>query len=111
MDLNRIYSSPTLTDSEKLELKNQLISSLPERVRSSNFANPAPYIEVAQQDSWNNARLAQFRTYNSNKSEFEALFLLNNSNISAFIAHVQQIVTEAQDPFEAISEALNVQNI
>ena len=111
MDLDRIYSSPTLTDSEILQLKAQLINSLPERVHLADLADPARYLEVAEQDSWNNARLAQFRTYNSNKSEFDALFLLNDSNISAFIDHVQQITTDAQDPFEAISEALNVQNI
>jgi len=109
MDLDRIFSSPTLTDEEKLEMKAQLISSLPNRVRAANLSNADPYIELAEQETWNNARLAQFRTYNSNNSEFEALFLLNNSNISDFIDHVQQITTDAPEPFEAIAEAINVQ--
>ena len=110
MDLDRIFSSPTLTDEEKLEMKAQLISSLPNRVRAANLSNADPYIELAEQETWNNARLAQFRTYNSNSSEFEALFLLNNSKISDFIDHVQQITTDAPEPFEAIAEAINVQN-
>ena len=110
MDLDRIFSSPTLTDEEKLEMKAQLIRSLPNRVRAANLSNADPYIELAEQETWNNARLAQFRTYNSNNSEFEALFLLNNSNISDFIDHVQQITADAPEPFEAIAEAINVQN-
>jgi len=110
-DLDNIYSSPTLTDAEKLELKQQLISSLPERVVAANFINSAPYLEAASQGTWNNARLAQFRTYNSNKTEFDSLFLLNDSDVSQFIEHVREITADSEDPFQAIIEELNVQNI
>lgn len=105
-DLEAVYANPTLTDEEKLAAKAVLVAEVPARARAAGFEDPAPYLRAADLGPWNNARLAQFRTYNDGKALFQALLDAEHGDLLAFLERVRATVAGHEEPFEALRDAV-----
>jgi predicted aminopeptidase len=103
-DLEAAYADASLRDEAKRERKAALFASLPSRVEAAAFHDPAPYLRSATQGIWNNARLAQFRAYNSDRPAFERLLAQSNGDLLAFIERVRAVTREGE-PFAALQKA------
>jgi len=104
LDLERTYADASLSPDAKRERKAQLFASLPERVAGARFHEPERFLRAARQGTWNNARLAQFRAYNSNRPAFEKLLAKSNGDLMAFIERVRALSGRG-DPFAALARA------
>ena len=104
LDLEALYADTALAPEAKRERKMQLIASLPERVAAAPLHEPARYAKAAADGGWNNARLAQFRTYNSNRPAFAAVLARANGDLVAFIERVRALA-QGGDPFAALEHA------
>ena len=109
-DLNAIYSNPTLSDAHKLSMKQELFDGVEARIQATSFHRPERYEEAASSGTWNNARMMQFKAYNSYQSEFAALLENADGNYVQFLDKVNEIASGASDPFEALLDAVRVQN-
>lgn len=105
VDLDQLYGS-SVPDDEKLKQKAELYASMADRVRSSEIRNKTRYLDVVRVQSWNNARLMQFRTYNSGEADFKALMAHHQQNVLAFIQDVRRITAGQADPFAALHVAV-----
>jgi predicted aminopeptidase len=101
VDLEAVYADAALPADAKRERKARLLASLPERVAAAPLHEAARFARVASDGRWNNARLAQFRTYNSNRPAFETLLLRANGDLVAFITRVGELARRG-DPFAEI---------
>ncbi len=104
-DLSAIYASPTLSDDDKLAARERILGEVVERTRALPLANPAPWLEAARQGPWNNARLAQFRTYHGDDGVFDALLRATGGDLAAFLREVERITRGARDPLAALRAA------
>lgn len=105
-DLDAVYKAPALSDTEKLARKAELYASLPDRIRASTIERKERYVLGTQRMPWNNARLMQFKAYNSNGSAFQALLDRDQGDLGRFIADIGRITRRAHDPFAALNEAV-----
>ncbi|MBT3222239.1 MAG: hypothetical protein HN348_24465 [Proteobacteria bacterium] len=104
-ELDTIYTTPGLSDGEKLLRKQATIASLPARAATAGFARPEKYIGLFRRGVWNNARFVQFRTYNRNKEHFIALLEQENGDLHRFISRINEVTDGADDPYKALAEA------
>jgi len=103
-DLERAYADASLDPAAKREGKAALLASLPERVAANRFHDAPRFERAAREGVWNNARLAQFRTYHSNRPEFEALLTKSDGDLIAFIERVRQLAARGE-PFAELARA------
>ena len=108
-DLNAVYSNPTLNASDKQTMKTNLFSDLPNRVDASFFYRPERFSKAAREGVWNNARMMQFKAYNSYQEEFASLLQSVDGDYVQFLDKVNEITKGASDPFEALLDATRVQ--
>jgi predicted aminopeptidase len=108
-ELRSIYANPTLSPVEMQQMKDALFGQWPDRVDASFFHDPERFVRAAHEGVWNNARLLQFQVYNSKQNEFRAILDKVDGNYPEFLNKVRDLVQNAADPFEALSEALEVQ--
>jgi len=108
--LRAIYANTSLTDEEKLAFKQRTFADWPKRVEAASFHKPERYLKAAQEGTWNNARLLQFRAYNSNQSDFQAVLDAVDGNYPLFLDKVNEIVRGSSKPFTALKEAVRVQD-
>ncbi len=106
--LNTLYTDPDIPTSEKLEMKQIIIESIEDSTRQSGLHREAAYLEMVRRGPWNNARLMQFRTYNSNRDVFELLLEQEGGDISRFIARIDEITRGSGDPMGSLLEAAGV---
>lgn len=106
-DLDKVYTDPALTDDEKRARKKELFGSMEARILASDIEDKSSYVASLKKSAWNNARLMQFRTYNSNEDWFKAIYERSDSRIDRFIARVDEITQDASDPFLALEQAAN----
>lgn len=104
-DLDALYGDASLGDDEKLARKASLLATLPERVEAAGFEAPERFRRAAAHGQWNNARLAQFRTYNTHRDSFTALLDAQGGDLVAFLKAVRGAVAGARDPFAALDAA------
>ncbi|MEE2959344.1 MAG: aminopeptidase [Myxococcota bacterium] len=104
-DLARVYRNPNLQNSHKLEAKSQLFKSLPAKVEDSTLYNKQRYLSHIQAGTWNNARLAQFKTYNSNQAYFQIILDQVGGDLYGFIQAIEKITDDAENPFSALQSA------
>lgn len=109
-ELDAVYRDPALDDATRLTRKAALYASIPDRIRASAIEDPERWVRWAARDPWNNARLAQFRTYNANEDAFAAILARNGGDLRAFIDDIGRITRRADDPFAALAEAAGVKN-
>lgn len=105
-DLDTAYTDPALDDAAKARRKAEIIESIPGRVEAADFRDGARYLAAAKAGPWNNARLLQYRTYNTHEAEFRAILARNDNDILAFIEDVGRITKGADDPAAAILNAV-----
>ena len=109
-DLNAVYANPTLSDAEKLSLKESLFKALPDRVSQHFFHDRERFLNATVEGTWNNARMMQFKAYNSYQDEFAAVLNTVDGDYALFLDRVNEIVEGASDPFEALIDASRVQD-
>ncbi len=100
-DLDKVYRDPALDDGARTQKKAELYLSLPRRIGDSDLVRKARYQRVATAEPWNNARLAQHRTYNTAQDHFADVYALSG-DLPRFIADVRQVVKGARQPFDAL---------
>jgi predicted aminopeptidase len=103
-DLETVYGDGASSVDTKKERKAAVFASLPSRVAAAPFHDRRPYERAAREGIWNNARLAQFRTYNSDRPAFEKLLARSHGDLLAFIERVRS-ATRAGDPFAGLARA------
>lgn len=109
-DLDSVYTDPALSPEEKAARKATLLAGLADRVRSSPIENQDAYLRVATRNPWNNARLVQFKAYNSNDELFARVFDQHPGDVRAFIDTIATITKGRRDPFVALHDAVGVKN-
>jgi predicted aminopeptidase len=103
-DLERVYADASLSDGAKRERKAALIAALPERVAAASFHQRERFDKAARAGVWNNARLAQFRTYNSDRPAFARLLARSGGDLLAFIEQVRVLAARGE-PFAELKRA------
>ena len=103
-DLERTYADASLAPAAKRERKAALFATLPERVAAAAFHDPGRFQRLARQRDWNNAHLAEFRTYNSSRPAFAALLERSGGDLPAFIERVRALAARG-DPFAELERA------
>jgi predicted aminopeptidase len=103
-DLERTYAEGSLDAAAKQERKAALFASLPERVGSAAFHEPGRFERAVRQRAWNNADLAEFRTYNSSRPAFAALLAQSDGDLLAFIERVRALAARGE-PFAELARA------
>lgn len=105
-DLDTLYQTPEIRTPDKLTQKEALFLTLPSRVEASNITHKDRFVAAARRGPWNNARLAQYRTYNTSHDQFARLLTKQNNNLSSFIDAIRAITKNQDDPFAALARAL-----
>lgn len=103
--LGATYADPALDDQEKLARKAAIFAEFPDVVAAAPFYDRSWPLRAATSGTWNNARLAQFRTYNERRAVFEALLAANGGDLLAFMRQVQQEAEAGPDPWTALERA------
>jgi predicted aminopeptidase len=105
-DLEEVYSDPALSDGEKRVGKDEVLATLAQRVESSALRD-LWYRQTVALGPWNNARIAQFRTYNTDREAFQALLDANEGDLGAFMREVMVVTSDAEDPYAALRGAVS----
>jgi predicted aminopeptidase len=104
-NLDTVYRDPALSKDDKLARKAELYGSIEGRVRDSDIEQKDLYINAIRRSPWNNARLMQFQTYNSNEDWFAAILRRDDGNVRRFIDDIDGITRGQPDPFVALQKA------
>ncbi|MCB9761589.1 MAG: aminopeptidase [Alphaproteobacteria bacterium] len=108
-DLDAVYTDASLSDAQKLAEKDRLFhQELPRRVEEAPLAEKARYLKSVEKGPWNNARMVQFKTYNTNEEVFAAVLVEVDGDLLAFIDRVREITEGRKDPFRALREAMGI---
>ena len=107
-DLDAVYTDDAMPDADKLAEKERLIASLPERVASSDLRRVDRWVRYVEREPWNNARLAQFRTYNKSPEHFAMLLEQEGGDLQRFFSRIEEITSGADDPYAALATAVGV---
>jgi predicted aminopeptidase len=103
-DLERTYADGSLDAAAKRERKAALFASLPERAAAAAFHDAGRFQRAARQRAWNNADLAEFRTYNSSRPAFALLLEQSGGDLAAFIERVRALAARGE-PVAALEQA------
>lgn len=104
-DLDAVYQDSSLSDEQKLQKKQELFGSLEARIMASDMEQKERYAKAIKRGTWNNAKLIQFKTYNTSAEDFMALFEKNNNDLKAFIDEVGTLTKKQKKPFEVMKKA------
>jgi len=109
-DLEILYAETDRPEAERLAAKQAIFDSLHDRVDDAGFHDADRFHRAVDRNTWNNARLIQFKTYNNKRPVFEALLERNNSDLLAFMHDTDRIVRAHDDlpPFEALRTELGM---
>ena len=101
-DLNALYQLRLPAD-QTLAQKAALFAGLPDRVRQSDIFLQDRFIAIASRDGWNNARMIQYRAYNTEHEKFAAVLAEAGGDLPAFIELIRQRTQAHRDnPYEGI---------
>ena len=104
-ELQAVYDDDGFGEQEKLRRKHALISTLDSRVEAAPFHKKALYREVVAGGPWNNARLAQFVTYNDDRPAFQALLDAEGGDLGRFMRAVDVAARSDDDPYQGLRRA------
>lgn len=110
-DLDAMYKDPTLSAEEKTVRKASLYDSLKDRIQQSDIVLKDRFIWAADHGTWNNARMIQYKAYNTDHWLFAALMAKTPHDIPAFIENIRQITLHQKQPFEALRVAVSDKNV
>lgn len=106
-DLDAVYADPSLDEAAKLAAKDELFGpELLRRIQAAGFHEPGRYENAARTGTWNNARMIQFKTYNTNEQVFAQILDEVDGDLLAFIREVEVRTDGADDPFEALEASV-----
>lgn len=110
-DLQAVYKDDSLDTEAKLARKQALFDALHERVDEAGFHEPERFHRAVDSNTWNNARLIQFKTYNNDRPVFEALLERDQGDLLAFMHDVDAIVRANRKaaPFDALRAELGME--
>ena len=104
-DLEAVYTDEALSEEQRLAEKERLFGEdLLRRVEEAPLHKKEKYRKAVQTGTWNNARLIQFKTYNTNEALFAAVLEDVDGDLLAFISEIERITKDAKDPFEALED-------
>lgn len=89
-ELEALYADLSLSDDQKRVRKAAVLSTLPDP------------------ETWNNARLLQFRTYHRGLPAFRALYTAEGRDVRRFLDRVRAIVESGGDPWTALARTSGV---
>jgi predicted aminopeptidase len=101
-DLDGVYKDKQRSDSQKMDERNQMYNSLEARVINADMAHPERFLKAVAKGPWNNARLAQYRTYNHRRDWFESILERNDGDLLVFMDAIEKITRDTKDPFKAL---------
>lgn len=101
-DLDAIYTEPGLEPTGMASAKASLFAGLDVRIDNSDLFDKDRHHRAVARGTWNNARMAQFRTYNDSRPQFEALLAWHQGDLLAFMRDVQDLTRGQKDPFDAL---------
>ncbi len=117
-DLDAVFANSALDSQSKLEKKALLYASIPDRIAKSDISQKDAYTRWAARDTWNNARIIQFKTYNAADDEFAVVLARHDlghgrTDVKGFINEIQTIMHPVgagwvDDPFVALQAAARV---
>jgi predicted aminopeptidase len=107
-ELDAVYTDPSLSEADKRSRKAAILEGLPDRARAAGFSDPARWARWFEEQPWNNARLVQFRVYNRSPAWFEAVLEQEGGDLAAFLARIEALAAQADDPYRALAEAAGV---
>jgi predicted aminopeptidase len=106
-DVDAVFRDTSTTKEEKLKKKKEVYESIGERILASDMEQKERYAKSIQRNPWNNARLMQFKTYNTSEEDFSAILQQQNGDLKALIDEVGRITKKQKKPFVAIEKAAN----
>lgn len=108
-ELDALYQDPDLNDGDKLDQKAQILGpGLLAKVEAAPLNRKQAYLDFVAKDEWNNARLVQFKTYNTDEAVFAALLDEKDGDLLAFIQAVEELTEGADDPALALRDAMGM---
>lgn len=108
-ELDAVYRDEALSDAAKLGRKRALFDALPQRFADSEMRRPERWAAWAEKQTWNNAALLQFRTYNRSREWFATLLDQEGGDLAAFMARVEALAGGADDPYAALAAAVGAE--
>ena len=104
-DLDHVYSNASLNEESKRTQRSELYASLTERVQQAGFDRPERFMKAVDRGPWNNARLAQYKTYNHKRDWFRAIYEREGKDLLAFMLAIEGITKGQRDPFKSLEAA------
>ena len=104
-DVDAVFQDKSLSKEAKLKKKQEVYDSIGARILASDIEQKERYAKALQRNPWNNARLMQFKTYNTSEEDFAAILQQQNGDIKALIDEVGRITKKQKKPFVAIKRA------
>jgi predicted aminopeptidase len=104
-DVDAVFHEESLSDEAKLKKKQEVYDSIGERILASDMEQKERYAKAVQRNPWNNARLMQFKTYNTSEEDFAAILQQQNGNLNDFIDEIRRITKKQKKPAVAIKAA------
>lgn len=101
-ELDAVYTSAR-PDAERHAARAALLASLPERVAASDLREPEAWLRYVASQTWNNARLSQFRTYNTRHADFRRILDGHGGELGPFIEDIRTRTRGARDPFATLA--------
>lgn len=100
-ELEAVYGGAG-TEPDRLAAKAALLAAFPDRVAAADLRDRESWVRYARAQTWNNARLSQFRTYNTGHAAFLAILDRHHGDLAAFIEDIRARTRGARDPFATL---------
>ena len=104
-NLDTAYNNQNTHPEDKLKRKHALFAALERSVLEAEFHQVERYALAAREGPWNNARIAQYRTYNQGREAFDSLLERHEGDLPAFMADIAKITEKRRDPWIALEQA------
>jgi predicted aminopeptidase len=104
-DLDALYRSADLSPEERLSRKAARFAALDEDVACAGFFFTERFLRMAREERWNNARVAQARTYDSNRALLDALLARHGGDLMSFTEELTSIAERPDGLWDAVRTA------
>jgi predicted aminopeptidase len=108
-ELDALYKNPNVSPQIKLERKAEAFESVEWRVRTAGFHHLEPHLEEVRSGTWNNARVAQYRTYNRDREAFVQLLEQVDGDLQRFVMEIEKITSNQDDPLLSLQMAAGLE--
>lgn len=105
-ELDAIYQDASLSRDQKLAKKQATFARLPTRVAALGLHDERRYLRAVRSSTWNNARMMQYRLYDTSRDQFAVLLGRQGGDLAAFVKALSEIVADADEPYAALAAAV-----